>query len=394
MNIAFYFEYQINPERGGTERVTESLAQFFMSREHKVFYLAKVPVDGTTNKIQTFFLPDAKGFATAKNIDFVKTFIGKNNIDIIINQAGNLDDVYLFSHKSLGSDIKIITCIHFSVDYGIRYFYRSLPSLEIDLKTPQVSIKNVIKRILAPYYKIQRKRNIKKRNSFICNDSDRVVLLASNYVEEIKTNTLLKSINNVSYIHNPNPYLSPTLNTKKNKEIIFVGRLSAQKKPEYLLDIWDALYEKHSDWKLTFIGDGPLKNSLMQKTKQKKMENVSFTGFTNSYPYYERAAILCMTSLYEGLPMVILEAKLHGVIPIIYDTYSASVDLITNNETGFIISAFKKNEYVKCLSKLMDNDNLRHEMMLKSYEDSKRFDIKAIGQQWESLFSELNTGRK
>lgn len=393
MNIAFYFEFQINPERGGTERVTESLAHFFMSRGHKVYYLAKVPVCGSTNKIQTFFLPDTKGFNTTENINFVKTFVKSNNIDVIINQAGNLDDVYLFSHKSLGLDIKIITCIHFSVDYGIRYFYRSLPSLDINIKAPQVTLKNVIKRMLTPRYKMQRKRDIKRRNSFICKDSDCVVLLASNYVEEIKSNTSIRSIDNVTYIHNPNPYLLPTLNTKKNKEIIFVGRLSAEKKPEYLLDIWGELHEKYPDWKLTFIGDGPLKSRLMQKTKKRKLKNVSFTGFTNSYPYYERAAILCMTSLYEGLPMVILEAKLHGVIPIIYDTYSASVDLINNNETGYIITPFNKKEYVECLSKLMDNDILRHEMMLKSREDSKRFDIDSIGQKWENLFSELNTTR-
>ena len=58
MNILFYFDRQINPERGGTERVTYNLAHYFQGKGNRVMYLAKQNVVEPYASIKTFFLPD------------------------------------------------------------------------------------------------------------------------------------------------------------------------------------------------------------------------------------------------------------------------------------------------------------------------------------------------
>ena len=393
MNIAIYFEYQINPERGGTERVTDILAHYFVSNGHNVFYLSKVPVDGVYD-IQTFFLPSTSGFATPKNIEFINNFICENKIDLLINQAGNLDDVYLFSHQALESDIKIITCIHFPIHGGTNYYYNALSLPKVELNKPLLSFKNILRWAMAPYFKANKIKRIRRRNCFIQRDSDSVVLLASSYIQEMKLFSNLQSSNNLTYINNPNTYENTYLKSNKQKEIIFVGRLHEHKRPEYLLNVWGKLHLQFPDWTLTFVGDGPLKNKLESIVRKKKLAHVNFEGFTNSYKYYERASILCLTSLFEGFPMVILEAKQNGVIPVIYNTFSASTDLIENGKTGFVIEPFNVVDYADCLSHLMLDESLRNRISKNSYEDSKRFNIKLIGLQWDNLLSHLMKNKK
>ena len=55
MNILFYFDRQINPERGGTERVTYNLAHYFQGKGNQVMYLAKHKVEEADASIKTFF---------------------------------------------------------------------------------------------------------------------------------------------------------------------------------------------------------------------------------------------------------------------------------------------------------------------------------------------------
>lgn len=51
--------------------------------------------------------------------------------------------------------------------------------------------------------------------------------------------------------------------------------------------------------------------------------------------------------------MVIVEAMQNGVVPIVYNTFSASEYLIDNNRNGFIIPPFDTNQYVNAMIKIM-----------------------------------------
>ena len=107
MNILIYFGNQLNPQNGGTERVACLIAEYLQKQGHKLFYMACTPtLKG--GSIESAFLPNNSENATTENISFVNEFIRNNKIDIIINEGGNTDSIYLFSHEHINKNIKII----------------------------------------------------------------------------------------------------------------------------------------------------------------------------------------------------------------------------------------------------------------------------------------------
>lgn len=382
MNILFYFENQINPQRGGTERVADNIAQELKKRGYGIFYLSRRKVEGEYN-IPCFFLPEENG-NTPLNYSYVNELITKQFIDVIINEGGNTEDVYLFS-KEYFPNVKIITHLHFNPLLQYKYFYRSL-YLPISLKHPYKSFINILKWIKAPWNRYNLYKYMKQRYRYMYNNSDKVVLLAPSYVNEFYKIANIKSEEKKCIsIYNPNTFKTISKYEKKKNIVLFVGRLSYEhKRIDYLLDIWSLVSKRVKNWELYIVGDGPDKERLINYSKKMKI-NVYFEGFKNTASYYKNAKILCMTSITEGSPMVIVEAMQNGVVPIIYNTFSASEYLIDNNKNGFIIPPFDINQYVNSMTKIMKNEDLYNEMSKKCIESSEKYNLHSIVNAWEDL---------
>ena len=99
---------------------------------------------------------------------------------------------------------------------------------------------------------------------------------------------------------------------------------------------------------------------------------------------------MCMTSIYEGTPMVIIEAMQCGCVPMVYDTYAAARDMINDGTDGFVIPPFDEVMYAKKLAYLMDNADAMAKMKHNAMQSSKRFDCNTIIDQWEKLLSNSN----
>lgn len=100
------------------------------------------------------------------------------------------------------------------------------------------------------------------------------------------------------------------------KTIVCVGRLTRQKNFEFALRLMPALKARA---RLLVLGDGPLRSGLEALAHELGLDvegerpDVSFLGFhTNPYPLIREADLLCLPSLYEGLPNVVIEALILG----------------------------------------------------------------------------------
>lgn len=388
MHILFYFENQINPQKGGTERVADNIAQELKKRGHKISYLSRRKVDGAYN-VSCYFLPDQKG-NTPLNYSYVKELIAKLSIDIIINEGGNTEDIYLFS-KEYFPNITIITHLHFTPLLQYKYFYRSL-YLPISLNHPFNTAINILKWIKAPLNKYNLLKYIKQRYKYMYNNSDKVILLAPSYITEFC------KLAKVSYpntkcisIFNPNTFPNTySTNNKKENIVLFVGRLTYEhKRLDYLLRIWIKVSKRIKDWDLYIVGDGPDKERLIKFSKQSNMTNIHFEGFKDIAPYYKRAKILCLTSITEGSPMVIIEAMQNGVVPIVYNTFSASKYLIESETNGYIIPPFNTTQYANTMIKIMTNKNLYNKMSTACIKSSDKYKIETIVDSWEDLFQSI-----
>lgn len=95
-----------------------------------------------------------------------------------------------------------------------------------------------------------------------------------------------------------------------------IGRLTDQKNPLYLLDIFYSVWKERDDAVLLLIGEGELKEKLVCKTKELKIENyVYFLGTRSDIPDLLNAMdCFVLPSLYEGFGIVLLEAQTAGLV--------------------------------------------------------------------------------
>ena len=110
-----------------------------------------------------------------------------------------------------------------------------------------------------------------------------------------------------------------------------VGRFSHQKNHQKLIDIFDAVRKRIPDSELILIGDGELKAEIEQTVKNKKL-NVLFMGLTDEVDKWLQVMdMMVFPSLFEGLPLGIIEAQAAGLPCILSDKISpmtAITDLI------------------------------------------------------------------
>ena len=109
----------------------------------------------------------------------------------------------------------------------------------------------------------------------------------------------------------------------ENKLIIcHVGRLSRQKNPFFLLDIFEALHKKCPDSVLVSVGTGELEQEFNSYLRNKGLaECVKCLGMRPDVPELLQAAdVFLFPSLYEGLSIAMLEAQAAGLPCVVSDT--------------------------------------------------------------------------
>ncbi len=166
-----------------------------------------------------------------------------------------------------------------------------------------------------------------------------------------------------------------------------------QKRVYRVIDTWNDLEERFPDWRLTIVGDGEDRGNLENHVKALGLKRVSFEGFQKPVPYYERASILLLTSDFEGFPLVLAECMSFGVIPAVYDSYSAVRDIIADGKDGFVIpyhkEGYRAEEAADMLASIMQDDGKREQMALAAIEKSKEYSVEKIYGEWMTTLKKL-----
>ena len=218
-------------------------------------------------------------------------------------------------------------------------------------------------------------------------------MLSGSYFKELKLFVKKADKNKVISISNPctvNIPLDTDITQKKN-ELLYVGRINtSQKRVDLLLEIWRKLYPSFPNWKLNIVGDGEELSSLKDLSKKMNLKSIKFLGHKDPIPYYKTAKILCMTSSFEGFPLVLAEAHNFSVIPILFNSFPSTIDIIKDGENGFLIEAFDTTAYITQLSELMSNySKLSPSFIISCAINAEKFSLEKIGSKWLNLFKEL-----
>ena len=148
-------------------------------------------------------------------------------------------------------------------------------------------------------------------------------------------------------------------------DLIFLGRLTKQKNPERLIDIASMIKKKKDDFKVAIVGGGEKYDLIANLIKERKLENnIKMYGFKNNpYPILKNSKLLIMTSIWEGTPMVALEAQAMS-IPIISTPIDGLKDIIINGKNGYLLDS--DEDFCNTIVDILNDTNKYEEMKKQS----------------------------
>lgn len=174
-----------------------------------------------------------------------------------------------------------------------------------------------------------------------------------------------------------------------------VGRLADQKGYCYLIDAAVKVVKEYPQVYFLIIGDGPLASELKNQTKNLALEKqVFFTGGRNDVEELLHCLNLFVSSsLWEGLPTVILEAMASG-LPILATDIPGSNELIKHEYNGWLVPPYNAEAISSAISLLIDSPQLTDELASRALETSREYSIDSISKQYEDLYQELIDRKK
>ncbi len=396
MNICLVSIPKISPLNGGVENVCYNLAQHLANTgTHKIYslYVKKDQSTPECPKVEYHTLPAIQECMQHQHIEALHHFLEERDIDIIwVHTPTTIFSDYIKAAAE-GTLAKIVSIYHSSPysilrEIGDRHdlaFYRFRYHREIAAY--------ICLLIKLPLSYINAYRKTRKLLQSLLRTSNVVSLLSPRYIDEFTRLSGCRDKIKLSSVTNPVLTSEFAYNPKKKKnQLLVVCRHEwKNKRLDRILRIWKAIQHIHPDWQLVILGDGPAHQEYREYADKLKLQRIYFKGKQKPDPYYAESKIICMTSSWEGLPMVLLEAQRYGCVPIAYESFSALRDIIIPGETGFCIPPFKQIQFIQALHQLMQDDNLWLQMARRNVEHASQFDISKIVTKWLSIFQSLTS---
>lgn len=149
-----------------------------------------------------------------------------------------------------------------------------------------------------------------------------------------------------------------------------IGRLHFQKNQTFLIDIFHELKKESIDAKLIIVGEGEDEKILKKKVRELNLEeDIIFTGIQyNISEWLSTFDFFLFPSIFEGLPLSLLEAQANGLPIIASEEAISSAAIVTKNLYFYSLNKTSK-DWAKMIMKLK-NKRLEEEVIFKSFKQS------------------------
>ncbi len=185
-------------------------------------------------------------------------------------------------------------------------------------------------------------------------------------------------------IYNPLTLRPGYPSTGNSKRFLTIGRFTPLHKGiDLLIEAFHLFSQKKSEWSLDIIGEGSEEKKYKSLISKYHLENrITVHPFTNQIQdYYSQAQVYVLSSRWEGMPLVLVEAMSHG-LPIVTSDLPICKEIL--GEFGL----FFENGNIEALAQRLE-DATHIDWQAKSEEALKiaqRFDVHQIVEQWKRLF--------
>ena len=138
-----------------------------------------------------------------------------------------------------------------------------------------------------------------------------------------------------------------------------VGRFFSQKNHNFLIDVFAELCKNRPNCKLLMLGDGPLQIEIRRKVESLGLSNkVVFAGLQkNPAPFYSAMDVFCFPSLWEGLPLTLVEAQYNGLGVVVSNVVTSEAKISDNFYFMNLDSAKKWLSTIRDYPRICVNDS-------------------------------------
>ncbi|UTV26973.1 glycosyltransferase family 4 protein [Photobacterium atrarenae] len=350
--------------KGGIEKVTLTLASklkllksfdvsilsLYKSHHSYICDITDVPVDYLSEKSETSMYNRnfniIKGtffdlfYILNKSIRFRK-YLKNNKPDVVV--CCDVKMVLLAYIASIFMGIKIIAVEHFEYD------------------VPNVILKKVRKLI---YKKI--------KNVVILTDEDKDKYSWLNPGQ-------LKVIPNIVSVRRENV-------VEKKNTIVAVGRLCYQKGFDLLIDAWSQICEKNNTWRLEIYGDGEDRDRLLEQVDKYQIKNIAIKPFSSNIDIvYQQSKIFVLSSRFEGLGMVLIEALAHSLACISFDCPAGPKTIIKDGKNGILVPTGDVGKLASAMDLMISDQDLRVKYAENAFGSISQFSDRVVTDKWSKI---------
>lgn len=185
------------------------------------------------------------------------------------------------------------------------------------------------------------------------------------------------------------PETDYSLKDKEHIDLIHVGRYTPVKNHEQLIDAVVKVHEVFPNIRLHLYGDGELKGTINDTIKNSNACDYIFDhGLTdNVYIPLSKADIFLLPSIYEGMPMTIIEAMATG-LPVVASAVGGVPDMIEDGENGLLCGT-DANSISDSIMRLINDEDLCKSLGGSAIKRAKDFSSEKMANDYIDLYNEI-----
>jgi glycosyltransferase involved in cell wall biosynthesis len=174
------------------------------------------------------------------------------------------------------------------------------------------------------------------------------------------------------------------------KTVLAAGRLTRQKGYDRLIKAWEVVAPKHPDWTLRIFGVGPKRRHLLWMIRVRGLGDsiVLERAARDLDAEMAKASIFVLSSRWEGLPLVMLEAMSVGMAVVSFDCPTGPRELIDDHVNGLLIRPRTIANLAAGLEEMMADEELRRRCGEGAIETARGYSMDQLGAQWETALEQ------
>lgn len=348
--------------KGGAERVVANLSNYLCNNnEVTIISLDKKDIGYDINdKVDIKFIDNGKDNKLLKNVKRIiklKKIYKKEKADVILTFLPESSFFTLMLKSSIKS--KVIVSVR---------------------NDPKIEYKSII-------YKILMKILYPRADGYVFQTED-----AKNYFNKkikSKSKVIFNSLNPEFIVE---PYMG-----EREKTIVSVGRLSEQKNHELLIYAFNKIHKEYPEYKLIIYGEGHLRSKYEQLIKKLNLEKyITLPGVIEDIKSkIYKSGIFVLSSNYEGMPNVLMEALSMGIPCISTDCpCGGPKSLINDGENGILVEVQNENMLADKIKTIINDSTFAKKISLNNIEMRKKFNPKIINKEWEKYILNVIRGER